>query len=155
MASGRWPKSAVTSPSAAKSHTVRTKFLRVPAEDWAGVSTGNKTEFRLARKRSFTNNFKTPTPVVAYLSTDTRTDARLMLLEEAWVMPIGMISEESLKREGFPDLAHFRRYWMQRTNRHFDPMQEVGVYRVRPVTESDYDHLGRLLLDQLYGSHLQ
>lgn len=153
--SGRWPKSAVASRTAAKKYRALTKFLRVPAEDWAAVTTGHKTEFRLVRKAPPPDLIKTPTPVVAYLSTNSEADTRLMLLEDSWMMPVGMISEESLAREGFPDLAHFRRYWMQRTNQHFDPMQNVAVYRVRPVTPDDYDYLGRLLLADLYRGHLE
>ena len=99
---------------------------------------------------------KPPTPVVAYaLRGQDHYDSALMILEAHWREPVAGISEESLRREGFPDMAHFRRYWMRRTRRRFAPLQEIAVYRVRPFNDSDVTPMGVTLLRRLYGEHMQ
>jgi hypothetical protein len=146
---------SVSSPAGLTKHNASTIFLRVPREDWAAVSIGAKTEFRMPGFVAWTRQIKTPTPVLAYAANRGGfRDSRLMLLERVWTMPVGMIEEESLQREGFPDLAHFRRYWMKRTKKRFNMMQTVQVFRVRPVDSSDYDYLGRILLSRLYGEYV-
>lgn len=81
-------------------------------------------------------------------------ESKLMVLERTWREPLGAISSESLEREGFESIAHFRRYWMGRQKQRFRPLLEVQVYRVRPFTETDREALGLALLDKLYGEHM-
>jgi hypothetical protein len=135
----------------------RTTFLRVPSIDWPSVKRGWKTEFR-ATGRAATQvwNIVCPTPVVAYKVTNERIDhdAVLLVLEATWREPLGAISEESIQREGFESMAHFRRYWMGRTKRRFSPLTECQVYRVRPMTPEDVAPMGIALLHKLYGEFL-
>lgn len=80
-------------------------------------------------------------------------DSRLMVLEETWQEPLGTIRPESLVLEGQPDLAHFRRYWMQRTRRAFTPTRMVAVFRVRPWRgDSDRETFATTIFDRLYGA---
>lgn len=135
-----------------------TVFLRVPREDWSAVKIGSKTEFRMVGGRGMSQlwSVKPPTPVVAYAIFDNgRYERALMILEEHWREPVAGITQESLEREGFPDMAHFRRYWMRRTRRRFRPLQEVSVYRVRPFKGEDADVMGMRLFTRLYGEHLE
>jgi hypothetical protein len=134
-----------------------TVFLRVPREDWSAVKIGSKTEFRMPGGRGMSQlwSCKPPTPVVAYAILDgERYVSTLMILEAHWREPVAGISTESLEREGFPDMAHFRRYWMRRTRRRFKPLQEVSVYRVSPFRDEDRARMGLLLFNRLYGEHI-
>lgn len=146
------------SPQPWKMYRTSTTFLRVPSMDWAAVKQGVKTEFRCVGPRSITNHeqIQTPTPVVAYtIKPGENYDSKLMVLMAAWQEPLGAISRESLRREGFEDLAHFRRYWAQRTHRRFRPLTSVTVYLVKPFdAELDPKYLGGLMLQRLYRDHL-
>lgn len=145
---------SVSSPDGLTKHNASTIFLRVPREDWDAVATGHKTEFRTPGKIAWPRRVKTPTPVLLYVSSEGYQASKLGLLEKTWSMPLGMIEEESLAREGFESLAQFRRYWMQRTRKRFRLMDTVQVFQFRLVTAADYDYLGRILLSRLYGEHL-
>ena len=131
-----------------------TVFLQVPVADWPAVKHGMKTEFRLAGAGLL--NLQLPTPVVAYMTQrrPKRHEHALMVLEEAFREPLGAISPESLAREGFPDMAHFRRYWTMRTKTRFRPLQEVQAYRVRPWHDGDAEALGLVLVTRLYGEYM-
>lgn len=141
-----------TSPKPFTQRRVSTAFLRVPSGDWAAVRRGFKSEFR-ATGRGYPSfsSLEVPTPVVAYM---TRTghdhEGQLMVLERWWREPLGAISPESLQREGFESMAHFRRYWMGRTHKRFSPLTMVHVYRVRPFTIHDREPLAMALFDRLY-----
>lgn len=133
-----------------------TFFLRVPTIDWVPVIRGIKSEFRAAPNQVsqavLGDTIELPTLVVAYrIGSDGRHDHRLMVLEETWVEPLGAISEASLASEGFPDMAHFRRYWMERTRRRFRPLQKVRAFRVRLVQPGDWEKFAEVFLDRLYG----
>lgn len=146
----------MTPPKPWKQRKLATAFLRVPDRDWAAVKIGAKTEFR-ATGQGLTPgwNMTTPTPIVGYrLTRSQRHDSSLLVLEKTWREALAGITEESLEREGFPDVAHFRRYWMERTKRRFSPLEEVQVYRVRPFTPDDAEPLAGLMLEKLYGEHL-
>lgn len=146
-----------SSPKPWRQFEARTIFLRVPADDWAKVKNGNKTEFRAGGGHSVTQlwNVVCPTPVVAWMARrNERYESALMVLEATWQEMVGAISEESLAAEGFPSMAHFRRYWMARTQQRFRPLQKVQVYRVRPMVADDEAILGRQLLRRLYSEHL-
>jgi len=121
------------SPRPYKQRLASTLFLRVPHQEFRAVSSGRKSEFRASPgKASQLDRAETPTPVVAYRYHPRRGyDSSLMVLEETWQEPLGAIKPDSLRREGQPDLAHFRRYWMGRTKQAFKPTRMVIVYRVR------------------------
>lgn len=131
-----------------------TLFLRVPSDEFRSVIAGRKTEFRaLPGKASQLHRAETPIPVVAYMERRGTYDARLMVLEETWQEPVGAISAESLQREGQPDIAHFRRYWMRRTRQKFKPTRMVIVFRVRGWDEySDREYFANAIFDRLYGT---
>lgn len=135
-----------------------TTFLRVPIIDWPAVKRGLKSEFRSGWGKNKTPKLfqvSPPTPVVAYaISSTGEYDARLMVLEDIWLEPLGAISPESLAREGFESLAQFRRYWLEREGRRFTPTRQVFAYRVRPWADGDEALMGRALLDRLYGEFL-
>lgn len=78
-----------------------------------------------------------------------------MVLERTWQEPLGAISPESLAAEGFPDYAHFRRYWMRRTRKHFKPTRMVVAFRVRAWHgQADAILFGSEILTRLYGEFL-
>lgn len=133
-----------------------TVFLRVPAADWAAVQQGLKTEFR--GQPGMVSGLKfvePPTPVVAYSYSRTRGyDHQLMVLEERYQEPLMGITPEALAREGFPDLAHFRRYMMAREGKRFSPTLQVTAYIVRPFTAEDRPVHAERLLERLYGDFL-
>lgn len=135
---------------------VSTTFVRVHPDDWAAVKHGIKREFRGGRGASSTTfNVDPPTPVVAYCRRGPDDyEARLMVLTETWQEPLGAIGAESLEREGFEDVAAFRRYWVLRERKRFRPTRMVFVYRVRPWEPADHQELGMALIDRLYGDWL-
>lgn len=134
----------------------RTLFLRVPNSEWISVSRGSKREFRASQRAvSALWNVEPPTPVVAYRQHKVYGyDSKLMVLEEKWQEPLGAISAESLRREGFETLTEFRKHWMRRERRRFAPTRLVTCYRVRPWLEVDKEIMGRSLLETLYGEFL-
>lgn len=145
-------------PQPYQQRRVSTAFLRVPAVDWIAVTRGAKREFR-ASPKAVSNLWSVdpPTPVVAYRVRGGPAgghDAKLMVLEDKWLEPLGAISPESLKAEGFESVAEFRRYWMAREKRRFMPTRMVTAYRVRPWTDGDRERFADMLLDRLYGEHL-
>lgn len=130
----------------------------MPRGDWVRVKIGAKTEFRVAGGRGMSQlwSCEPPTPVVAYtLMPPDRYESKLMILEAHYREAVGAITPDSLAREGFPDMAHFRRYWMGRTKRRFRPLQEVAVYRVRPFAVGDREAMAAAIMDRLYGEHLR
>lgn len=145
-----------SSPKPWRQFEARTTFLRVPADDWLLVKQGRKTEFRAAG-HGVTQlwNVTTPTPVVGYAVRSLgRYESTLLVLEATWQEPVSAISAESLEREGFPDMAHFRRYWMARHKRRFRPLQNVQVYRVRPLPPEEHATAGLQLFHKLYAEHV-
>lgn len=137
---------------------VGTQFLRVPTIDWPKIRLGHKTEFRSPRKAlAQVSRTLTPTPVVVYKVSNARTDheSQLMVLMKTWREPLGAISDESLACEGYPDAAHFRRYWMERHRvKRFDYLTEVQVYRLRLWQSGDFEKMAEVLLTRLYAEHL-
>lgn len=135
-----------------------TVFLRVPSRDWPAVKHGYKSEFRSSPGKNRVPQLfgvPTPIPVVAYAIRAGRHDGQLMVLEELWQEPLGAISPESLRREGFESLAEFRSYWLEREHRRFAPTRQVFCYRVRAFDdERDRGELADRLLHHLYGEFL-
>lgn len=131
----------------------RTIFLRVPYADWGLVKSGRKTEFRSSpRACPQLWDVEPPLPVVAYaIFRNGGYKHSLMVLEETWREPLGAVTEESLAREGHSDIAHFRRYWMARESRAFEPMRTVSVFRVRLWRPEDNRDMADRLLERLYG----
>lgn len=154
----RVERSRSTPPGPWVQHEVRTQFLRISTFDWLRVKTGHKTEYRTARKAlAQVTRALTPSPVVAYKVARDGGDreSQLMVLEATWREPLGAIGEESLAAEGYPDMAHFRRYWMERhRSSRFDYLTEVQVYRLRPWRMGDYETLAEHLISRLYAEHL-
>lgn len=133
-----------------------TQFLRVPARDWTAVKGGFKTEWRMRYGGEAAGNVQflrilLPTPVVAYMTRGDQHENKMMVLDECWVEPLGAISEESLRREGFASVAHFRRYWTDRTKLAYRPLERVQVFRVHEYTDAEREVLGGILLDRLFG----
>lgn len=143
-------------PKPWKQRQARTIFLRVPYAEWGLVTNGRKTEFRSSpRACPQLWDVEPPLPVVAYaIFRNGGYKHELMVLEETWREPLGSITAESLARERQPDIAHFRRYWMKRERRAFEPMREVSVFRVRPFVFQDEQNMARRLLERLYGEFL-
>jgi hypothetical protein len=144
-------------PRPYQQRALQTVFLRVPQADWPAVKRGIKTEFRAANGRGAVSqlwNVPTPIPVIAYTIRRGEYDARLMILERFWQEPLGAISEESLRREGFANLAEFRTYWMAREHRRFRPTRKMFVYQVRPWLRDDVNESAVRLLRHLYGEFL-
>jgi hypothetical protein len=137
-------------------HQASTIFLRVPSADWAAVRYGGKREFRASSgKVSQLWNVECPVPVVAYkIDSFGRYDCALMVLEAVWQEPLGAISPESLKAEGFESFAHFRRYWCIREKRYFRPLHKTMVFKVRPWQAEDDRDMADALLKRLYGDFL-
>lgn len=146
------------SPQPWTMYRASTRFLRVPSPDWAGVKHGSKREFRTVGKAAITaaHAVEVPTPVVAYTVRPAGGghESKLMVLTAIWQEPLGAISEESLGLEGFADIEHFRRYWMNRTHKRFTPLTMVQVYRLRSFEDGDVAQMGALILMRLYRQHV-
>lgn len=132
-------------------------MLRVPPSDWLPIKHGRKTEIRMVgRAVTQFGEIEVPTPVLFYSERGRGFDSKLMVLEQTWTEPLGAIAgnEESLRREGFPDFASFRRYWTIRTHRRFPMMKTCIVYRFREASDGDLSDLGRIMLHRLYPDHV-
>lgn len=148
----REDKPAVLGPYQGK--LLRTALIRVPPEDWIDVTRGNKTEFR-TRRVPYKRKFYPPQPAVLVRSSEALGWAsKLMVLEGCWDEPLGAIGPESLRREGCADMAEFRRRWVAKAGRPFEPMRTVRVFRVRSFTDEDRAALADRLLEHLYGEWL-
>lgn len=80
-----------------------------------------------------------------------------MLLEDVRQEVLGAISPESLAREGFTGstaFEEFRRYWMARDRKLFQPTRKVFVYQLRPIRPDDIEEQGERLVSHLYGDFL-
>jgi hypothetical protein len=127
----------------------------VPHADWAAVKNGLKTEFR-ASANALTRAVEVHVPalVVAWTRSQGVYESKLMVLEETFREPLMGMSAESLKREGFETFAQFRRYYVHRNRRLFEPMREVQAYRLRPYERGDLASVGLELVERLYQEHL-
>lgn len=150
--------SAAKGPKPWAKHQLSTIFLRVPQADFGLVRAGRKTEFRVVGGDGQSPQLwavEFPSPAVGYMfRRGGGYKSTLLVIQAAWREPLGAISPESLEREGQPDIAHFRRYWMARNHTNFKPTREVSVFRVRPWTEDDREMMARLLFHRLYGEFL-
>lgn len=120
------------------------------------VSTGRKTEFRANPGVGAVLYAECPTPVVAYTwHKNFGHEYKLMVLEACWQEPLGAISEESLRNEGFNDIGEFRRHWCAREKRRFPPLRMATVFRIRPWRYGlDEETFSTMLFKRLYGEYL-
>lgn len=125
-------------------------WLRVPASEWLEVKHGVKDEYRNTRPSLSLSRVQKPTPVIAFTVSANNFDSRLMVIEEAWKEPLGAISEESLRREGFETLREFKTHWTSRRRRRFNPLLPVYVYRVRHLEEGEERKWADRIFTKLY-----
>lgn len=151
-------------PRVARVHKQRrasTLFLRVPTQNWRQIIRGDITEFRAA-PGNVPNMLRVvlPSAVVAYRIHVGKQDARLMLLEGVRQEALGGITVEGLARAGFRDedpaiaRQRFRRDWISRTRRRFQPLKRVFVFTVRPLERPDVAICAARLFEHLYGEHM-
>ena len=140
----------------------RTLFLRVPSDVWPQVASGRVREFRAAigNVPQFTFKVELPTLVVAYRKRKATAhyDHKLMTLEGVRREELRAITEEGLALAGYHGenaRARFRRDWMLREKRKFEPTRKVVVFTVRPVIDGDLESTGRSLVERLYGEFLE
>lgn len=139
-----------------------TIFLRVPSADWQAVSRGRIREFR-ASPGNVPQLWGVPLPtlVVAYRQRRRveEFEHRLMLLEDLRTEALGAITEDGLTAAGYTGeqaRARFRREWMIRHKRRFEPLRKVMVFTVRPVQwEQDIEAAATSLVGHLYGDFLK
>lgn len=122
------------------------------------ICRGTKTEFRIpVHVRWGERTVECPTPVVGYAMQrwQAEADYRLFVVEALRVEPLGSISAESLRAEGFADISAFKSYWRRRyQTRGWRPLDRVNVLTVRPWREPDVDIMGTTLIRRLYGPFL-
>lgn len=146
--------------------------VRVPRADWEAIVTGRKRMFR-SYSDSWHSRFlpllpageSYPRPAVIFSRLKERhshVDAALAIILSYRQEPLGAISRDDLKTEGFirndTDLEartamnRFRRYWQRRyTPWGWRPNDLISVVELRPFTDADYEWVAGWLFDQLYG----
>lgn len=132
---------------------VETRFLRVPGSEWAEIAHGEKTEVRhhVGYAAWLVRDAVPPEPIIAYSVLHSGRREKLMVLEQTWTEPLGSISPDSLRREGCENFADFRVAWKRRFNRgRWNPLNNVGVFRLRPWADEDAADFGERLLRRLY-----
>jgi hypothetical protein len=135
-------------------YRVTTRYVQIPSSDWLAVRRFDKTEFRVLPRYPGRLNIDCPAPVVLYAKRALQIEHVMAVVERVWEEPVGAIGAESLEREGFESIAHFRRYWMSRTKKPFKPFDLVHCFRVRPFVEGDNAMLGARVIERLYGEFL-
>lgn len=134
---------------------MRNRRLMVPRVDWADVLAGVKTEFRHYGGHVTRNQgWELPEPVVLYCpdSIHDDVDTAVAVLEAAWVEPIGAISEESIRNEGFTHIDEFRRYITERYPvGGFRPMATTRCFRVHPMSVDELAVFKDKLWDRMFG----
>lgn len=131
-----------------------TPFLRIPAQDWASVVHGAKTEFRQPGGASTPSLTLRPAVVVGWcLRRHGPREHRLLVLEDCWREMLGAITPESLEAEGFGTLREFATYWRRRyQSAGYKPLSIVLAYKVRPFRPADFDDFAGGLFEHLYGA---
>jgi hypothetical protein len=145
-------------PTGLKQVQLRTVFLRAPFQDWAALSQGHKTEFRVLPRGVPSKWIEAPTPVVLYALSPHlgRRSEKLMVIIEHQQERLADIHEkpESIRREGFETYDQFRRYWRARTGRPYRPLDKVEVFQLQQWTNHNWGQLGERLLERLYGEYM-
>jgi hypothetical protein len=147
---------------AGRQHRLKTIFIRCPARDWARVTTGRQTEFRVAAgglssAYGFSTTLKLPLFGVLYR---TRPELqKLMLIERIRRERLMEITEDGLARAGYGGnweeaFPRFRRDWMTGEKKRFEPNRQVIVFTVRPPVHDDVQVVAMNLVNHFYGEHL-
>lgn len=142
--------------------------IRVPAVDWSKVVTGQKTMFRAYSERGGDRQrpvvpIETPAPRPCLLYAVRHNGpgrSRRYEAVPAWLLahrqePLGAITSEDLAEEGFEFRPAFKWYWQDRYRKlGWRPTDMVSVLRVRVITDTDLENMGRFLFDELYAEWL-
>lgn len=142
-----------------RQHQAKTVFLRVPSAVWPLVSAGRVSEFR-ASVGNAPQLWNVPLPTLALAYRRQRAkhyEYLLMVLEAVRREALGAITDDGLAAAGYTGdgaMARFRRDWMIREKRRFEPLRTVFVYTVRTVKPGDLELVGVALVNHLYGDYL-
>lgn len=135
-----------------------TLSIRVPSDDWPQIANGRATEFRLGMA-NFEPLSQLPAPMLAVLYRRARSgdaiDKRLMTFVGVRREKLGAITNDGLRALGYEGpqsemFKHFRRDWMLRARRRFEPLLPVVVVTVRAFSEGDIGEAGAGLIRWLY-----
>lgn len=129
--------------------------LYVARVDFARVRAGEKRVWRSYRLHGKWLEGWVPVPVVigSHHPTAGRIDTCLAVLTETWIEPLGAITEEGVEEEGFASRAEFKRYFAERYPKvGYRPLQNVRVFRVRPLTDDDREEWIEAAWNRCYGS---
>jgi hypothetical protein len=148
-------------PERIRARTITMVTLRVSAGEWPRIVSGAATEFRAAATMPARQDQPLPSPAVIYTRRreGSPDEERLVLLTRKRVEALGAITPEGLAAAGFHGerdvaFAQFRRDWILRERKRFDPLREVVVYTVRPFSMDDLPTTGAALIRHLYGAWL-
>lgn len=129
------------------------------------VTSGKRREFRVTQGNALklANYSLFPSLCVCYRKRKAAGDydSKLMVLEGMREERLIEASEESLRLAGYEGanrdemFARFRREWMLREKRRFEPARRVMVFTVRPLMEDELPDLAMGLLRHLYGGWLR
>lgn len=126
--------------------------LYVARVDFAAIRAGEKRMWRSYR-RGTVRDLPRPVIVCSHHPATGRIDTALSCLIETWTEPLGAISEEHVREEGFETRSAFKSYFAERyPNYGFRPLDTVQVFRVRPLTDDDRDEWFEQTWQRLYGS---
>jgi hypothetical protein len=124
------------------------------------VSTGRISEFRAAAGNA-SQLWAVPLPTFAVVYRPRRGsgewDYRVMTLEDVRREALGTVTNEGLARAGYEGenaFARFRRDWVIREKKPFEPLRTVFVYQVRPIADDDLVRVGLSLVTHLYGRYI-
>lgn len=126
--------------------------LSIPDVDWHDVRAGTKTELRYY-ERYASRQLAADIPVVGVRRGD-KSRTMLLTIEDVFKEPLGVISPESLAREGFDNLGDFRRYWIGRhggRNEGYRPLDLVYVIQLHPMTAEDEERFRERIWQTLFG----
>lgn len=142
--------------------TATTVSIRVPTDDWPQIANGRATEFRLGMA-NYEPLSQLPTPMLAVLYRRDRVsgirDRRLMTFVGVRREKLGAITNDGLRALGYAGpqkemFKNFRRDWMLRARRRFEPLLPIVVVSVRAFEEGDIAQAGSGLVRWLYAEAL-
>lgn len=113
--------------------------LQIPDTDWSAVCAGSKRQLRCYRPGRDDDRDE-PEPCIFWSPAPFHDTVRAVLGVVEWRRrePLGAISAESLRQEGFDTLAEFRTYFIGRhPQRAFRPLDSVMAYAIRPWQDGD------------------
>lgn len=142
--------------------TATTVSIRVPTDDWPQIANGRATEFRLGMANHDPLS-QLPAPMLAVLYRRARSgdaiDKRLMTFVGVRREKLGAITNDGLRALGYDGpqkemFKNFRRDWMLRARRRFEPLLPIVVVTVRAFEEGDIELAGSGLVRWLYSDAL-